>query len=97
LKILNEKHNKSVIGNYSKSSKDINFDEINNTQSKVIKKKIKLEDLEILWLLGQGSFGKVKLCRNIKDGKYYALKCLLKEQIKGKKQIQHIINEKYIL
>jgi hypothetical protein len=25
------------------------------------------------------------------------LKCLLKEQIKGKKQIQHIINEKYIL
>jgi hypothetical protein len=48
LKILNEKHNKSVIGNYSKSSKDINFDEINNTQSKVMKKKIKLEDLEIL-------------------------------------------------
>ena len=49
---MNEKHNKSVIGNYSKSSKDIIFEENNNAQSKVIKKKIKLEDLEILWLLG---------------------------------------------
>jgi hypothetical protein len=48
LKILNEKHNKSVIGNYTKSSKDINFEEINNTKSKILKKKIKLEDLEIL-------------------------------------------------
>ena len=76
---MNEKHNKSVIGNYSKSSKEINFEDITDTQPKIIKKKIKLEDLEILWLLGQGSFGKVKLCRNIKDGKYYALKCLLKE------------------
>jgi hypothetical protein len=45
---LNEKHNKSVIGNYSKSSKEINFEDITDTQSKIIKKKIKLEDLEIL-------------------------------------------------
>jgi serine/threonine protein kinase len=40
---------------------------------------MKLEDLEIVRNLGQGSFGKVKLCKSKKDGKYYALKCLLKD------------------
>ena len=54
------------------------------------KKKFILEDLQIIKDLGQGSFGKVKLVKHKKTNQYFAMKCLFKEQIRGKKQIQHI-------
>lgn len=47
--------------------------------------------------MGRGSFGIVKLVRNKVDNRFYALKCLSKQAIKSKKQIQHIQNEKNIL
>lgn len=56
-----------------------------------------MEQFEVLKLLGQGSFGKVKLVRDTKTGELFAMKCLSKEAIRGRKQIQHIKNEKSIL
>ena len=47
--------------------------------------------------MGRGSFGIVKLIRYLPDGSFFALKCLSKQAIKSKKQIQHIMNEKNIL
>jgi serine/threonine protein kinase len=41
-------------------------------------KRLKLEDYEIMRTLGKGGFGKVKLSKNKKTGKYYALKLLNK-------------------
>lgn len=56
-----------------------------------------LTDFTVIKDLGKGSFGKVKLVRHNRSNQYYAMKCLDKETIRGKKQIQHIMNERNIL
>ena len=61
------------------------------------KKKFEIKEFKILKHLGAGSFGKVKLVIHKKSRQHYALKCLTKENIRGKKQIQHILNERDIL
>ena len=60
-------------------------------------RKYKIEDFEIIRILGKGSFGIVKLARDSVTEKEYALKCLKKTAIRGQKHIQHIRNEKDIL
>lgn len=45
------------------------------------KKKVNLKDYELLVTLGTGSFGRVMLCKNKKDGSYYAMKRLKKADI----------------
>lgn len=59
--------------------------------------KVKLENYEILGILGAGSYGKVKLARNKKNNEYYALKILQKSEIIRTKQTDHIISENSIL
>ena len=48
-------------------------------------KKYKLDDFQILRVLGKGSFGIVKLVMHKESQKQFALKCLLKNNIRGKK------------
>jgi serine/threonine protein kinase len=61
------------------------------------KKKFAIEDFEVIKLLGQGSFGKVKLVKHKATKQHFALKCLSKQGVLGRKQIQHIRNERDIL
>lgn len=56
-----------------------------------------IEDFEVLKELGKGSFGVVNLVRDTQSQELYALKCLKKLCIRGKKQIEHVQNEKKIL
>eukprot|EP00298_Acanthocystis_sp_HF-20_P026885 c4717_g1_i1.p1 GENE.c4717_g1_i1~~c4717_g1_i1.p1 ORF type:complete len:337 (-),score=79.76 c4717_g1_i1:25-1035(-) len=58
---------------------------------------LKLTDLEMGVTLGTGSFGRVKLVRHKKTGKYYALKMLKKHFIIQVQQTDHIKSEKQIL
>lgn len=58
-------------------------------------KKFKLEDLQELRVVGKGSFGTVKLVK--REDAFYALKCLSKNDIKGQKRIEHVLNERDIL
>ena len=64
--------------------RDINDESISPDQIKR-KKMFNLEDLIEIKVLGQGSFGKVKLIKNQKTNQYFAMKCLFKEHIRGKK------------
>lgn len=45
------------------------------------KLKINISDYEKLETVGLGSFGRVRLCRNIKTNKIYVLKILKKSEI----------------
>ena len=45
------------------------------------KKKVNLSDYELTVTLGTGSFGRVMLCKNKKDGSFYAMKRLKKADI----------------
>ena len=65
--------------------------------NKVQPKKIKVADYEMLRTLGSGSFGRVKLAKNKKDGNYVAIKILKKSELIKLKQVDHILNEIKIL
>ena len=49
--------------------------------NKVKPKKIKLEEYQMDRTLGSGSFGRVKLAKHKKDGKYVAIKILKKGEL----------------
>ena len=61
------------------------------------KLKINISDYEKLETVGLGSFGRVRLCRNIKTNKIYVLKILKKSEIIRLKQTDHIYSEYHIL
>eukprot|EP00831_Metopus_contortus_P007818 TRINITY_DN129_c0_g3_i1.p1 TRINITY_DN129_c0_g3~~TRINITY_DN129_c0_g3_i1.p1 ORF type:complete len:327 (+),score=63.49 TRINITY_DN129_c0_g3_i1:45-1025(+) len=56
-------------------------------------KKVKLEDFEIMATLGTGSFGRVRLAKEKRNKKYWAIKILKKAEIIRLKQVDHIISE----
>jgi len=47
--------------------------------------------------LGTGSFARVKLVRDKRDGQHYALKIMKKDQLVKLKQVEHILNERSVL
>lgn len=50
--------------------------EVNSRRSLSKEKKLKLQDFDILGILGRGSYGEVALVRKKEDGSYYALKII---------------------
>ncbi|ESN90376.1 hypothetical protein HELRODRAFT_119785, partial [Helobdella robusta] len=61
------------------------------------KKKPKLEDFELLKVLGKGTFGKVIMCREKDTGKLYAMKILKKSVIIAKDEVMHTLTENKVL
>jgi serum/glucocorticoid-regulated kinase 2 len=59
--------------------------------------KVKLEDFELLKVLGRGAFGKVMQVKKKSDGKIYALKILKKRAIIARNQVEHTKAERKIL
>ena len=59
--------------------------------------KVRLEDFELLKVLGRGSFGKVMLVRYKRDGKKFAMKILKKKAIIARNQVEHTKAERKIL
>jgi len=60
----------------------------------VTQNRVKLEDLEIIRVLGVGCFGEVKLVKNKEDGQNYALKALSKGYIKQNNALAVLMREK---
>ncbi|KAI8333378.1 kinase-like domain-containing protein [Chlamydoabsidia padenii] len=62
------------------------------------KKKVSLDDFEIIKLLGRGAYGKVMLCRHIKSDQLYAMKILKKASLMvHTKNAEHTKAERQIL
>lgn len=59
--------------------------------------KVTLQDFIIKKIIDKGSFGKVFLVENTKDGKVYAMKRLNKDVVLQKNQVENIKVEKEIL
>ncbi|GAM19777.1 hypothetical protein SAMD00019534_029520 [Acytostelium subglobosum LB1] len=79
---------------------DVQFDfsgEDNDASRSGNKKKLCIDDFEVLRLLGVGSFGRVFLVRRKETGKLYAMKVLNKKEMLKKKQIAHTNTEKMVL
>jgi len=59
--------------------------------------KVQWADLKEITMLGEGSFGRVKLMLHVPDHKPFALKCLHKGQLVRYQQVEHVVNEKRVL
>lgn len=62
------------------------------------KEKIKVDNLKVLKVLGEGRFGRVLLCICMENDQYYAVKAITKSSIKKDRIEKHItvpINNKY--
>lgn len=61
------------------------------------KKAVKLEDFEMLGMMGQGAYGKVFLALKTKGGKYYAVKAINKAKIMRDNKQHEIFRERQAL
>lgn len=66
-------------------------------KSTVDGKLIRWDDLEMLKVLGEGSFGRVYLTNHKPTEKACALKCLRKGQLIRQQQVEHVVSEKRVL
>jgi hypothetical protein len=59
--------------------------------------KVSLKDFVLLKVLGKGSFGKVLLVRKTENKQIYAMKVLIKENIRKRNQVEHTKTERSVL
>jgi serum/glucocorticoid-regulated kinase 2 len=59
--------------------------------------EVRLDDFELLKVLGRGSFGKVMQVKKKSDGRVYAMKILKKRAIIARNQVEHTNAERKIL
>ncbi len=59
--------------------------------------KMKLDDFQLLKVIGKGSFGKVIQVRKRDSGMIYAMKVLRKENIIKRNQVEHTRTERHVL
>ncbi len=71
--------------------------EMENPKLKWNNKKAKLDDFQVLKVLGRGSFGKVCLVENVHTKELYAMKSLKKDILLNQEQIENTLQEKQIL
>ena len=64
---------------------------------KLFRKKISINDFEIIKPIGKGGFGEVNICRYKKNKKIYAMKRMTFEQLKYKNGLLNFLAEKDIL
>ena len=88
-----------LFGNKSKTDVNIFQSKISKKSNTINFKNIQAnyEDFEIKSVIGRGSVGKILLAKYIKDGKYYAIKSMRKDQIISEGIADNILVEKNIL
>ena len=64
---------------------------------RLIRKKMSVDDFEIIKLIGRGGFGEVNICRCKGTNKIYAMKKITFERLKYKNGLLHVQTEKDIL
>lgn len=57
----------------------------------------KFSDFECISIIGRGTFGKVYLVKNLKNGKYYAMKSIRKDIVVEHEAISNLQLEKMIM
>lgn len=56
-----------------------------------------MDDFDFLKVLGQGTFGKVILCREKSSDKLYAIKIIRKEMVVDRSEVAHTLTENRVL
>ncbi|RID79799.1 hypothetical protein BRARA_A02507 [Brassica rapa] len=61
------------------------------------RRKIGIDDFELLTVIGKGAFGEVRLCRLRSTGEVYAMKKLKKTDMLSRGQVEHVRSERNLL
>ncbi|CAC70087.1 Serine/threonine-protein kinase akt-2 [Caenorhabditis elegans] len=61
------------------------------------KNTVTMDDFDFLKVLGQGTFGKVILCREKSSDKLYAIKIIRKEMVVDRSEVAHTLTENRVL
>ncbi|KAB1222901.1 putative serine/threonine-protein kinase ndrA [Morella rubra] len=61
------------------------------------RRKMGVDDFELLTLIGRGAFGEVRLCREKTTGHVYAMKKLKKSEMLRRGQVEHVKAERNLL
>lgn len=81
----------------NEEANEIVRESVNNTQLNEIKLKIKVDDFDIVKLIGKGTYGKVLLVKLKSKETYYAMKILNKKILKLKGQENNTKNERDLM
>jgi len=81
----------------SLSQNNINGSSKNGSSSKPHRQNCVVDDFILLKVLGKGSFGKVLLVRKKDDMKIFAMKCLKKQRVFQRHQVEHTKTERRVL
>ena len=84
----------------NKSKTDVNI--VQPKKGKIIPSsfqniQVNYDDFDIISVIGRGSIGKILLCKYKKDGKFYVMKSMRKDQIISEGTVDNILVEKNIL
>lgn len=61
------------------------------------RRKMCMDDFELLDIIGRGAFGEVRVCRKKDSGEVFAMKAMKKSEMLKKKQVAHIRAERDVL
>ena len=67
------------------------------SQMRLLRVKQRLQDFELLELIGRGAFGEVRLARCKATGEIVAIKRMAKSKLAGKKQVASVFLERECL
>jgi len=81
----------------SLSQSNMNGNNKNGGSSKPHRQNCVVDDFILLKVLGKGSFGKVLLVRKKDDMKIFAMKCLKKQRVFQRHQVEHTKTERRVL
>lgn len=85
------------ISDARKASKEQSMRRAEVEYLRFLRTKEKPENFSTLKIIGKGAFGEVKLVQRKNDGKIYALKSLVKQEMFKKDQLAHVRSERDIL
>lgn len=73
------------------------FGPASTTATPVSRRRVTIDDFELLKVVGKGSFGKVLLVRKKDTGQVFAMKMLSKPNVVKRRQVHHTITERKVL
>ena len=87
-----------LFGNKAKTEADIIMTKTGKKKASTFKNiQVELDDFEMIKVIGRGSVGKIILVKYKKNGKFYAMKSMRKDQILSEGIVDNILIEKNIL
>ncbi|KAH7299019.1 hypothetical protein KP509_25G069800 [Ceratopteris richardii] len=107
MKIMQERRERRIMLEQKLADADVTEEEQNNLikdferketeYMRIQRRKIGVDDFDLLTIIGRGAFGEVRLCREKRTGHVYAMKKLKKSEMLRRGQVEHVKAERNLL